>query len=78
MRVESAPSGCFDAEMQQRQKHDDRFLFVPGDVVGNGQLVDVGKPQRFLRFQRKREGGDTKQYNFAIILDVKRRNAAIS
>ena len=49
-----------DAEMQQRQKHDDRFLCVPGDVVGNGQLVDVGKPKGFLQFQRKREGGDTK------------------
>ena len=64
--------------MRQRQKHDDRFLFVLGDVVGNGQLVDVGKPKSFLQFKRKREGGDTKQYNFAIILDVKRRNAAIS
>ena len=43
-------------EKQQCQQHDDRFLLVPGDIVGDGQLVDIVEAEHFLQFQ-----GDDRQ-----------------
>lgn len=41
----------FHAETQQGEQHDDCFLFVSRDVVGDGQFVDVVQGEHFLQFQ---------------------------
>ena len=38
----------FNTQIQKRQKHDDRFLLIPCDIVDDGQIVDVIKSENFL------------------------------
>ena len=39
----------FHAQAQQGQQDDDRLLFVPGNVVHNGEFVDVVQLEDFLQ-----------------------------
>ena len=41
----------FDAEIEEGEEHDDGFLLIPSDVVGDGQLVDVFESEHFLEFE---------------------------
>ena len=47
---------AFDAQKEQGQKDGHGLLFVPGDIKGNGQLVDVGEAKDLLQLQ-----GDDRQ-----------------
>ncbi len=42
----------FDAEGKQCQKNDNGFLFVPGDIINNRQLVDISQAKNFLQLER--------------------------
>ena len=46
-----AQANALDAEEQQGQQHGHRFLLVPGDVVRDGQLIDVIQSECFLEFK---------------------------
>ena len=41
----------FHAQVQEGQQHDDSLLLIPGNVVGDGQLVDVRKTEDLLQLQ---------------------------
>ena len=38
-------------EAQQSEQYDDRLLLIPCDVVGDGQVVDIGKLEDFLELE---------------------------
>src|SRR5699024_1718403 len=46
-----AQMDVLNAEIQQGQQHDDGLLLIPGDVVDDGQVVDVIQSKDFLEFQ---------------------------
>ena len=39
------------SQIQQGQQYDDRLLLIPGNVVDNGQLVDVLQSEDLLELQ---------------------------
>ena len=39
------------AEIQESQKDDDRLLFIPGNVVHDGQLIHIVKAECFLQLK---------------------------
>ena len=44
-------------ERQQGQEYDDCLLLIPGNVVGDRELVDIGKPEDFLQLQGNQSKG---------------------
>ena len=38
-------------QVQQGQKHYNGFLLIPGDIVDNGQLIDILQAKGFLQLQ---------------------------
>lgn len=47
-RQRGAEVDVVDSQREQGQQHDDGFLLIPGDVVDDGQVVDVVQPEHFL------------------------------
>ena len=41
----------FHTQIQKAQQNDDCFLFIPRDVVDDGQVVDILQTEYFLQFQ---------------------------
>ena len=39
------------SQVQQGQQHDDRLLLIPGDIVDDGQVVDVLQPKDLLELE---------------------------
>lgn len=50
-RKRRAQMDIFDAKIQQGKQHDYRFLLIPGNVVGNRQLVDILQAEYFLQLE---------------------------
>ena len=41
----------FDAQVEEGQKNDDGLLLIPGNVVDDGQVVDIVQAEDFLEFE---------------------------